>query len=206
MMIKKNRIYCIKMPDLETALVSVAFLCNDKAESKHLRRVENMMDAFKNRLRRIGLSTQTMRRVLAVLLCVGMVLSLFVDIAADAKGVKSASSVTEQIVSVAAATDSSLLSVPVAVEQSVVSEQSADLFSESLMLQDDLLQRTPVKSSNALGANGIEDPYYLYLFHPECGTVDNAYNPVTRKSTLTAQPYPGCKFYCWAEAYVDSKG
>ena len=205
-MIKKNRIYCIKMPDLETALVSVAFLCNDRAESKHLRRVENMMDAFKNRLRRIGLSTQTMRRVLAVLLCVGMVLSLFVDIAADAKGVKSASSVTEQIVSVAAATDSSLLSVPVAVEQSVVSEQSADLFSESLMLQDDLLQRTPVKSSNALGANGVEDPYYLYLFHPECGTVDNAYNPVTRKSTLTAQPYSGCKFYCWAEEYVDSKG
>ena len=216
-MIKKNRIYCIKMPDLETALVSVAFLCNDRAESKHLRRVENMMDAFKNRLRRIGLSTQTMRRVLAVLLCVSMVLSLFVDIAADAKGVKSASSVTEQIVSVAAATDSSLLSapvaadssllsVPVAVEQSVVSEQSADLFSESLMLQDDLLQRTPVKSSNALGANGVEDPYYLYLFHPECGTVDNAYNPVTRKSTLTAQPYSGCKFYCWAEAYVDSKG
>lgn len=57
-----------------------------------------MMDAMKHRMRRIGLSTHTMRRVLAVLLCVGMVLSLFVDIAADAKGVKSdqsASSVTE---------------------------------------------------------------------------------------------------------------
>ena len=47
-----------------------------------------MMDAMKYRTRRIGLSTRTMRRVLAVLLCVGMVLSLFVDIAADAKGVK----------------------------------------------------------------------------------------------------------------------
>ena len=57
-----------------------------------------MMDTMKHWTRRIGLSTRTMRRVLAVLLCVGMVLSLFVDIAADAKGVKSdqsASSVTE---------------------------------------------------------------------------------------------------------------
>ncbi len=57
-----------------------------------------MMDAMKHRTRRIGLLTRTMRRVLAVLLCVGMVLSLFVDITADAKGVKSdqsASSVTE---------------------------------------------------------------------------------------------------------------
>ena len=166
-----------------------------------------MKDEMKHRKRRIVLSTLAMRRFLAVLLCVAMVVSLFVDIAADAKSDRSNQStlsVTEQTASVSVATESSLVSVPVAVEQSVASEQPADLLLESGMLQEGLLQGTPVKISNALAAN--TDPYILYGVHTECGTVDNNYNPATRVATLTAQPYSGCKFLCWAEKYVDDEG
>ena len=151
-----------------------------------------MKDEMKHRKRRIVLSTLAMRRFLAVLLCVAMVVSLFVDIAADAKSDRSNQStlsVTEQTAPVSVATESSLVSVPVAIEQSVASEQPADLLSESGMLQEGLLQGTPVKISNALAAN--TEPYILYGVHTECGTVDNAYNPSTRVATLTAQPYSG---------------
>ena len=125
-----------------------------------------MMNAMKHRMRRIGLSTHTMRRVLAVLLCVGMVLSLVVDITADAKGVKSdqsASPVTKQIVSVPAVADSDLVSVPVVADSDLLSVPvDAEL--------------TPVKISNALAANEGEDPYFLYLAHPECGTYQKGSN------------------------------
>ena len=172
-----------------------------------------MKDEMKHRKRRIVLSTLAMRRFLAVLLCVAMVVSLFVDIAADAKSAGNIQTVTtavESLVSAPVASEGMKVSAPVEIDRRV--ETKVNLSDSHIEETKAVPEASNMQLDSQFGdiqlraQRAAKTVYYVGVTPPDYGDVVDNYNDSSQIATFVAVPRPGCRFEFWSEYFTDEDG